>query len=169
MVYEKNNKQGWLSKKGAWAFSKFNRRLNKKEGVVFFRRVIPQCWWWLPYSIKMHAWGGVFPNLGRDDTCVIYTRQFFSAGNLLSSETSIIRLYGTHFYLHRAVATLRITDCLDVLCLFCFRTCFLLFLALVTQSYLGPSASLLLMSIHVHLLVGRALWSRDFCLMGHIS
>ena len=90
----------------------------------------------------MHAWGGVFPNLGRDDTCVIYTRQFFSAGNLLSSETSIIRLYGTHFYLHRAVATLRITDCLDVLCLFCFRTCFLLFLALVTQSYLGPSASL---------------------------
>ena len=41
MVHEKNSKKGGLPKKGTWAVNRFNRRLSKKEEVLFLRGVIP--------------------------------------------------------------------------------------------------------------------------------
>ena len=69
--------------------------LNKNRQGIFALLYTPDDDYHTVYGYMLRV--SFFPNLGRDDTCLIYTRLLFSAGNLLSSETSIIRLYGTPF------------------------------------------------------------------------
>ena len=60
------------------------------------------------------------------------------------------------FYLLRALATLKITNCLETPYFFCFMSCLLLFFGLIIPASLGPSAYYLFLSIYSHCLLTKA-------------
>ena len=99
----------------------------------------------------MHTQG--IPNLGHEVISFIYT-SYCSQQVTHCPPKLPWSVYGApRFYLHRAVATFRITDCIDAPCPFCFRPHLPFFSAFVTQSSLGPSAYHLFVSIYGHLFV----------------